>query len=313
MLIVARARRITLESTNNNNMSSCANCGKGEEESIGLKACMACKLVKYCNAACQKAHRSQHKKECRKRAAELHDEALFKQPPKDEDCPICFLTLPSLETGRRYNACCGKAICSGCIYAGAMTGDDLLCPFCRTPAPKTGEETHERIENRVKLDDAVAIYNLGCDYSSGECGFQQDNDKALELWHRAGELGCAAAYHNIGVSYENGEGVERDEKNAKHHWEVAAIGGVVDARHNLGSVEIRAGNMNRALKHYMIAVEGGDADSLKTVKQLFTKGLATRDDYAKALRAYQAYIDDIRSDQRDEAAAFSEEYKYCEL
>ena len=68
-------------------ISECANCGKGQEAaSIGdLKACMACKLVKYCNRECQIAHRAQHKKACKKRAAflaaELHDEALFKEPP----------------------------------------------------------------------------------------------------------------------------------------------------------------------------------------------------------------------------------------
>jgi hypothetical protein len=35
-----------------------------------------------------------HKKLCKQRAAELHDEALFKEPPPKEDCPICFLPMP---------------------------------------------------------------------------------------------------------------------------------------------------------------------------------------------------------------------------
>jgi len=30
----------------------------------------------------------------KQRAAELHDEALFKDPPTNEDCPICFLPMP---------------------------------------------------------------------------------------------------------------------------------------------------------------------------------------------------------------------------
>ena len=81
-------------------MSICANCGKGEEGGINLKSCTACKLVKYCNRECQIAHRPQHKKECKKRAKELHEEALFKQPPTmEEDCPICFLRMPLLGTG----------------------------------------------------------------------------------------------------------------------------------------------------------------------------------------------------------------------
>ena len=54
----------------NNTSSTCANCGKGEDSSIKLKACAACKLVKYCNRECQIAHRPQHKKACKKRAAE---------------------------------------------------------------------------------------------------------------------------------------------------------------------------------------------------------------------------------------------------
>ena len=46
-------------------------------------------MVKYCNVTCQKAHRSQHKKECKKRAAELQVEALFNLPTRKEDCDVC--------------------------------------------------------------------------------------------------------------------------------------------------------------------------------------------------------------------------------
>ena len=74
----------------------CANCGKGEESSCSLKSCAACMLLKYCSRDCQIAHRPQHKKACKKRAAELYDEALFKQPPPPEDCPICMLPLPDM-------------------------------------------------------------------------------------------------------------------------------------------------------------------------------------------------------------------------
>jgi len=109
------------DDNNNNNGNICANCGKGEENGKSLKACTACKMVKYCNRECQIAHRSQHKKECKKRAAELHDEKLFKSPPPEHgDCPICLLRMPLLDTGRRYMSCCGKEICCGCIHAPVM-------------------------------------------------------------------------------------------------------------------------------------------------------------------------------------------------
>ena len=133
----------------------CANCGK---EGGSLKACTACKVVKYCNRECQIAHRPQHKKECKKRAVELRDIALFKQPPQQEDdCPICFQRLPFLDTGSMFYSCCGKRICCGCIYAmDKNTNATSLCPFCRVPSPTPGEEVVKCAMKRVDAFDAVA-------------------------------------------------------------------------------------------------------------------------------------------------------------
>ena len=60
----------------------------------------------------------------------------------------------------------------------------------------------------------------------------------------------------------------------------------------------------------MIAVRAGYANSLKEVKDLYSKGHATKDDYTRALQSYQAYLGEIKSKQRDEAAAFHEKYRY---
>ena len=301
----------------NTSISTCANCGRGEESTGDLKSCTACKMVKYCNRDCQIAHRPQHKKECKKRAAELHDEALFKQPPH-EDCLICFLRLPALQSGWKYKTCCGKRICSGCIHAVGLTAGDNICPFCRAPVPNSPEEAKNRMMKRVEIGDAEAIYALGCNYHRGLHDFPQNHEKALELWRRAAELGNSMACCNIGTFYFNGEGVERNKKKGKHYCELSAMGGNIDARHNLGIIEEDAGNMDRALKHYMIAVVcgcghgNGNSLTLKAIKKLYTNGYATKDDYTQALKAYQAYLGEIRSDDRDKAAAFSDGYKYYE-
>ena len=61
----------------------------------------------------------------------------------------------------------------------------------------------------------------------------------------------------------------------------------------------------------MIAVKDGDNDSLKCIKQLYSNGHATKEDYTTALQLYQEYLGEIKSRQRDEAAAFnSEKYRY---
>ena len=291
--------------TSEKNTSTCANCGKGEEASIDLKSCAAYKLVKYCSRDCQIAHRPQHKKDCKKRAKELHDEKIFKQPPPLEDCPICMIRLPDY-TKQTYMVCCGKNICCGCIYAVQIRdGGFGLCPFCRTPAPTSKEEIIKRYTKRVEYSDtdADAVSCLGSFYYHGRYGLRHNRAKALELWHRAAELGHVGAYTSIGRAYHDGHGVERDEKKAKHYFELGAMGGNIHARHNLGAMVSRSGNYDRALKHWMIAVRDGNPDSLECIKSMYICGKVTKDDYSKASRSYQAYLDEVKSDQRDEAAA----------
>ena len=246
---------------------------------------------------------------------DISDDELFKPPIPKEDCSICLLRLPTLEKGSTYMACCGKIICSGCRHAPVKDnlGNAIIerkCPYCRTPMPTLIKEYNERLQKRVEVGDAHAIFTLGIYYRHGKHGFPQDYDKAFELSVRAGDLGCTVAYCNIGYAYENGRGVERDKKKARHYYELAAIGGDVKARYNLGNNEQHEGNMNRALKHYMIAVEGGLDNALKRIQELYAYGHATKEDYSKALRAYQAYLSEIKSAQRDAAAAFDDLYKY---
>ena len=303
-----------------NNVSSCAHGKEGSDND--MNTCKKCRMVKYCSAACKKRHRHKHKKDCdehiqrvTEHAAELHDKELFKRPPPKEDCPICFQQLPSLITGRRYKTCCGKVICCGCIHAPVYDNqgnevDKHKCPFCRVGTPASDEEIVERLKKRVEVNDAIAINSLGTYYSNGMNGYPQNHTKALGLYQRAAELGYVGAYFSIGYAYNEGEGVEVDEKKANHYYELAAKRGNVHARHNLGIIEERAGNMDRAIKHYMIAVRGGENDSLNNIKDFYTNGHATKEDYTTALQLYQAYLEEIKSRQRDKAAAAHEQYRY---
>ncbi len=42
---------------------------------------------------------------------------------------------------------------------------------------------------------------------------------------------------------------------ANHHWKLAAIGGHEKARFNLGSMDYNDDNIDRAMKHYIIAAK----------------------------------------------------------
>ncbi|KAL7524819.1 hypothetical protein ACHAXR_000730 [Thalassiosira sp. AJA248-18] len=253
-------------------------------------------MVKYCNRGCQLSHRPRHKSACKKRAAELFDEKLFKQPPTGDDCPICFLRLP-LDSGEiQYMACCGKVMCVDCIDDHKASGV-MGCPFCRKSEP-SWKEHHDRLEERIKLGDAEAFYTLGMLYRQGNHNsIPQDFDRAVELLFQAAELGSFNAHYSIATYYSCGMFLEQDTKKAIHHYQIAAMGGDCAARHNLGCFENEnKGNKERALKHWMISASAGDDESLKNVNHGFSKGWVTEEEYEKTLRAYKESTDELEGD-----------------
>ena len=285
-----------------NTVAICAACGK-EGGDNNMNTCNKCDLVVYCNASCKKKHRPKHKKKCEKRAAELFDEELFKVHPPREECPICMLPLPSAEQVTFYS-CCGKNVCNGCIVAMFdREGMNILCAYCRTPPAESGDEEVERLRKRMEKGNPSAYNNLAGHYANGTRGLPQDWAKANELYLKAGDLGSADAYFNLGNSYRVGRGVEVDEKKAKHYWELAATNGHIKARHNLGAIEGQAGNHERAYKHLLISASAGSKKSLDSVKGGFMRGLVTKEQYANTLREYQKSQDEMKSEARDKALA----------
>ena len=174
------------------------------------------------------------------------------------------------------------------------------CPFCRAPKPDESQAL-AMIRKRVDKGDPKAIFNLGNKYCSGQYGLVKDVTRAVELHERAAELGVKEAHFNLGCTYAEGTDVEKDLAKALRHYEAAVMCGHVDARYNLGNAEHRAGNYDFALQHWMIAVKLGSEKSLTMVKIFFMNGLATKADYATALRGYQNAIEEMSSPDRDEA------------
>ena len=290
----------------------CAACGK--EGGDNMNTCNKCDLVVYCNAACKKKHRPKHKKKCEKRAAEVYDVKLFKEPPSPDECPICMLPPPLYEDhmGMTFHSCCGKLICNGCIDAMAETGGKNmeLCPFCKTPPARSRDSEVKRVQKLMEKGNANAFYyHAGC-YGLGKLGLPQNWVRANELYLKAGQLGCAEAYCTLAVAYQFGNGVEIDTKKAKYYWELAAMMGIVDARYGLGCMEYNAGNHERAYKHCLIAASAGYKPSLDAVKKGYMAGHVTKEQYAITLREYQKIQDETKSDARDKARAVHNQIRH---
>ena len=263
-----------------------------------------------------------HKKDCKRRKAELRDEALFNDPPPKKDCLICCLPMPSrllscitlpdasvpindfaranpiLATHdmEEYYPCCGKTICKGCTYSFCESGNIKNCPYCKAEnLGKTIEEKVEELMKRVEANDAGAISMLANYYCYGENGFRQDQTKAMELYARAADLGCSEARCHLADLYTQ----RGDLKKAKFHFEVAAMAGHEKSRYMLGIVEDKLDNMERAVKHWRIAASSGCFCAMHTLTTCLETEYISREAIDTTLAAYNISCAEMRSEARD--------------
>ena len=288
---------------------ACANCGKLGSDIVKLKNCNACRLVKYCGVDCQRAHRKQHKKACKERAAELKDEQPYSQGLERHEgdfCTICTLPIPlPMDKHSVFNVCCMKRICHGCDLAAKKRGMDD-CPFCRTRYLDNDADALKMVQARVAKKDPVAISYLGEKYFHGRLGLKKDLQMAVKLWTEAAELGSIEALYNLGVTYREyreGGAIQQDMAKAAEFWMRAAMQGSVEARHDLGCYELLKGNPDRAVRHFLISAKMGLKESVERIKGYFMSGLATKEQYAEALKGFQDAVEETKSHDRDKAKA----------
>ena len=122
---------------------------------------------------------------------------------------------------------------------------------------------------------------------------------AFELLNKAVELGSCGAHFDLGGLYNQ---ETDDTKRIIRHYKLAAIGGHELARDNLGIIEMSNGNINHAMKHYMIGAKSGHDESLKKFGDGYKAGYVTKEEYASTLRAHQNIRDEMKSDERAKAA-----------
>lgn len=235
----------------------------------------------------------------------LRDKSLFKEPPPKDDCPICFVPMPSAyQKIASFHPCCGKIVCKGCVHscARSSTSGDYKCPFCNAEIEDDNKKRHMQMKKRVKANDVNTLTELGCFYFNGSFGLEQDCNKAFELMTRAAELGSIRALYAIGTAYFLGEGVDIDRENAKHYFELAAMAGHELARFDVGRMENDCGNAKRAIKHWVISASAGHDNSMKAIRSSLEQGLVERDEYKLTLKAYIDSSTEMRSETRDDAA-----------
>ncbi len=83
--------------------------------------------------------------------------------------------------------------------------------------------------------NASAQFNLGLRYDNGQ-GVPQDYKEAVKWYRLAAEQGLAPAQSNLGLMYDNGEGVPQDYIIAYMWYNLAAANGSENAPNNRDTV-----------------------------------------------------------------------------
>ena len=136
----------------------CSACG---EKSDALKKCTACKSVWYCDVACQKRHRTEHRKECNRIKKELVTAA---EPENNEDD-----NKKNVPNGSPTKLCsaCGKKSdtlkkCSGCLCVW----------YCDKKCQNKHRKEHKRECRPIKevLDKRGGKLDVGTEKDIGPLG-----------------------------------------------------------------------------------------------------------------------------------------------
>ncbi len=79
------------------------------------------------------------------------------------------------------------------------------------------------------LGNMSACFNLGLLYNNGD-GVKQDKSKAKELFGQACDSGHMRSCYNLGILYDNGDGIQQDKKKASELYTK-----VCDSEQNMGA------------------------------------------------------------------------------
>lgn len=125
------------------------------------------------------------------------------------------------------------------------------------------------------------------DFGAGlEAATKGDFATALREWRPLAEQGYPGAQYNLGVMYQEGNGVVQDYVEAVRWYRLAAEQGDANAQNNLG-VMYKKGNgvvqdYAEAVRWYRLAAEQGIAYAQKGLSDMYAKGDGVLQDYGSA-------------------------------
>jgi TPR repeat protein len=133
--------------------------------------------------------------------------------------------------------------------------------------------------------DTEAQYDLGVIYNNGE-GIRQDYKKAMEWFRLAADQGYAPAQYNMGVMYAAGQGARQDFREAMKWSRLAADQGDSLAQYNVGAMYAEgigaAQDYREAMTWFQRAADQGHSIAQYNVGVMYDQGIGTAKNHVLA-------------------------------
>ena len=144
--------------------------------------------------------------------------------------------------------------------------------------------------DQAEAGDAKAQFYYGLALESGAQGTKgkADKERAIALFKKAAEGGFALAQYRLAVLYQNGQGVEQSNTQARKWFSVAAEAGLREAAFNY-AVMLETGSggdsdPKEAARLYEIAADKGVRQAFLPLGILHARGDGVEQDLVEALK-----------------------------
>ena len=142
--------------------------------------------------------------------------------------------------------------------------------------------------------DAEAQNCLGLCFEEGS-GIEKNQAEAVKWYRAAADQGYAPAQYNLGVCYSNGDGVPEDDKETVKWYRAAAEQGLPDAQNSLGDSLLNGTgaeeNDAEAVKWYRAAADQGYAEAQWNLGICYQNGFGVPEDDKQAVEWFQKAAD----------------------
>lgn len=157
-------------------------------------------------------------------------------------------------------------------------------------APSTESVEVASVRAQAEQGDAVAQYNLGLMYEQGRV-VPRDDAQAVAWYRRAAEQGAVDAQLQVGIAYASGRGVPRDDALAVAWYRKAAEQGSAAAQNNLGIMYAEGRGVPRdaaqAAEWFRKAADQGLAVAQNSLGNRYARGEGVPPDAAQAAFWYR--------------------------